>query len=606
MQKAQNSTVLRALTLVALVLLAAAVLTLTNPHYDLGDDTVLVRSFAGCVGGVPESFNIFTHALLTGALHGLSVLMPGVAWFSVYQVVLLMLSAFCVIGGVLRVAARVTGSPVIGLLAALLLFCALYFEFMTSINATITAAIAGCAALWCLVAGNQPGTVARALRGAMPSLLLLTLGYLLRPLAVLPAVCFWVGTLLCRFLLAEGEKPAPVKSLMQRAAPYFTVLATAALVGAALFAAQSVSNARSGEQAYIDWQNATTAAVDYFKISDADEATLARIGWSENERQMALDWYFMDANMDTQAFTVLGDLPKPTSLGKAAQLVNTLFHRYRNTLKAALLLATLCGGAFVFALLRKKRNVWAALAPIGCFGVAVALLLYLAYQGRLPMRVGMTILLPACAMAAWLWLANLQPLLQGARNPALSALSGDAQAGGAQAGNAPTRAGMPAKALIAVLILGSVLAAAYCATTVLRNVLNPMAAFSDQSRSRYTQLEAYAYKNPNLLLITTNSFGFDRQLFPDWRQGKATNVLYCWGGWNNYSQGYRKLFSQFGFQADQFSVTAFLTQPVRLVTEQPEAPAALLAYLEEQAGGPVRWNVAYQGDGFNVIAFSRQ
>ena len=37
---------------------------------------------------------------------------------------------------------------------------------------------------------------------------------------------------------------------------------------------------------------------------------------------------------------------------------------------------------------------------IGCFGVAVALLLYLAYQGRLPMRVGMTILLPACAMAA--------------------------------------------------------------------------------------------------------------------------------------------------------------------------------------------------------------
>ena len=63
--------------------LLAYVLFCTNVHYDLGDDVLLARSFGGMVGGVFESFNYITHTFLGWLMHGLSLLWPGVAWFSV-------------------------------------------------------------------------------------------------------------------------------------------------------------------------------------------------------------------------------------------------------------------------------------------------------------------------------------------------------------------------------------------------------------------------------------------------------------------------------------------------------------------------------------------
>ena len=77
--------------------LLAYVLFCTNVHYDLGDDVLLARSFGGMVGGVFESFNYITHTFLGWLMHGLSLLWPGVAWFSVAQVAVLWISAYAAV-----------------------------------------------------------------------------------------------------------------------------------------------------------------------------------------------------------------------------------------------------------------------------------------------------------------------------------------------------------------------------------------------------------------------------------------------------------------------------------------------------------------------------
>ena len=43
--------------------------------------------------------------------------------------------------------------------------------------------------------------------------------------------------------------------------------------------------------------------------------------------------------------------------------------------------------------------------------------------------------------------------------------------------------------------------------------------------------------------------------------------MYNWGSWNNHSQGYRALFAAHGLMSDQFHVTDFLTDTVRLVAQ---------------------------------------
>ena len=145
------------------------------------------------------------------------------------------------------------------------------------------------------------------------------------------------------------------------------------------------------------------------------------------------------------------------------------------------------------------------------------------------------------------------------------------------------------------------LAFIFCARTSVANVLHPLENLQKQEPSRYTQFEHYALQHPDQLFIADNSFGLERNLFPDWRAGKATNILYAWGGWNNRSEGYRSLLNQFGFAYDRFEITDFLSANVRLVCLQPEPSDVFLKYLEEKAGAPIMWTIDYAGDSFFVL-----
>ena len=132
--------------------LLAYVLFCTNVHYDLGDDVLLARSFGGMVGGVFESFNYITHTFLGWLMHGLSLLWPGVAWFSVAQVAVLWISAYAAVLSAMRAAQRLMLPAWCGWLAAVAYLLGLAAEGLTSVTYTLTAAAAGGAAVWRLMA----------------------------------------------------------------------------------------------------------------------------------------------------------------------------------------------------------------------------------------------------------------------------------------------------------------------------------------------------------------------------------------------------------------------------------------------------------------------
>ena len=106
MDEQRNQSTIRATSAATVLVLYAVLWFCTNFHYDLNDDAILLRSFAGCVGGVYESFNAFTHTILAYALHGLSLLWPAFAWISVAQVALLAGAAYAMHSAVQQIACR--------------------------------------------------------------------------------------------------------------------------------------------------------------------------------------------------------------------------------------------------------------------------------------------------------------------------------------------------------------------------------------------------------------------------------------------------------------------------------------------------------------------
>ena len=118
-------------------------------------------------------------------------------------------------------------------------------------------------------------------------------------------------------------------------------------------------------------------------------------------------WYFLDDNMTTDALSQLNAQQTADDAGVTTAsrlravwpLIQTSFGRetaMRMGIRAALamLLAALCAWA-----MRRKRRLW---EPIGLLAAALggaALLVYLAYAGRLPMRAMTSVVFPLAAYA---------------------------------------------------------------------------------------------------------------------------------------------------------------------------------------------------------------
>lgn len=540
-------------------------LVFTHPHYDLNDDVLLMRSFGGMVGGVYENFNYITHTFLGWLLHGLSVLWPDVAWFSVAQITLLWGSAYAVSLGALRAAERLALPAWCGWLAGTAYLLGLAAEGLTSVTYTVTAAAAGGAAVWRLLAVDWHSGHGTAVRGALGSGAFLYAAYLLRAQAFLPSLCVWLGALVTLGLL----KKADWRALGCGAAAVAVLFGISAGVRAA-----QLSNPQYAS--YLAWQAARTQAVDYGGMAAADTDELQAAGWTPQMAELALSGCLLDADVTTEALAAMEPPAETRSVQEAAETLRVLFGRSRGTYWACVALAGLCAAAALMALISLRGSrLWPFLASVGCGAGAVAMLFYLAWMGRLPARAAMTVLLPACAMALWLVLNGAAALRRGC---------------------AARRGAAVAAVLACAVLLAPCMKASY------QNTYNPSAA---QGESACTRLERYALSHGDELFIADLAFGEDRSLFPDWSAGKPNNLLLSWGGWNNHSEGYCAVFARFGYEHDQFRIADFLDSPLRLVTGEGAQPAeAFMNCLREQAGRPVTAVPEAKEDGFWVYRFT--
>ena len=529
--------------------LLAYVLACTNPHYDLGDDVLLARSFGGMVGGVYESFNYITHTFLGWLMHGLSLLWPDVAWFSVAQAALLWLSAYAAVLFAMRAAQRLALPAWCGWLAGMAYLLGLAAEGLTSVTYTLTAAAAGGAAVWRLMAVDWRAGYKAAVRGALGSGALLYGAYLLRAQAFLPSLCLWAGALAALGLM----KRAPWRALGAGAA------AVALLFG--------VSAA------------ARTQAIDYGGLAAADAGALEAAGWTPEMAELALSGCLLDASVTTEALAALEPPEEAHTPQEALETLRVLFRRSRGAYWACAALAGLCALAALLALAGPRGSrLWPFLASAGVGLAAAAMLVYLAWMGRLPARAAMTVLLPAMAMALWL-------VLHGA-------------AGLWSAGRSLHRAVAVAAVVMCALLL------APCVKTAYHNTYNP---FPGQGESACTRLERYALAHEDRLFIADLSLGDDRSLFPDWSAGKPDNLLLAWGGWNNHSEGYCAALARFGYAHDGLRIADFADSSLRLVTGADAEPSeAFMACLDRQLGQPVTAVLEAEEDGFAVYAFTTE
>ena len=548
--------------------LLAYVLFCTNVHYDLGDDVLLARSFGGMVGGVFESFNYITHTFLGWLMHGLSLLWPGVTWFSVAQVAVLWISAYAAVLSAMRAAQRLMLPAWCGWLAAVAYLLGLAAEGLTSVTYTLTAAAAGGAAVWRLVAVDWQAGRKAAVRGALGSGALLYAAYLLRAQAFLPSLCLWVGALVALGLM----KKASWRALGAGAAAVAVLFGVSAGV-------RAVQRSAPDRASYLAWQAARTQAIDYGGLAAAEAEALEAAGLTPEMAELALSGCLLDASVTTEALAALEPPAEAHTPEEALETLRVLFRRSRGAYWACAALAGLCALAALLALAGPRGSrLWPLLASAGVGLAAAAMLLYLAWMGRLPARAAMTVLLPAVALALWL-------VLHGA-------------AGLWTSGSGPRRA-----AAVAAVLVGAAMLAP-CARAAYHSTYNPYPA---QGESACTRLERYALAHGDRLFITDLSLGDDRSLFPDWSAGKPANLLLAWGGWNNHSEGYCAAFARFGYAHDGFRIADFADSPLRLVTGAGAQPSdAFMACLNRQLGRPVTAVLEAEEGGFAVYAFTTE
>lgn len=541
-------------------LTATYILFLSNPHYDLNDDVILMRAFGGMVGGIVEGFGTCTHPFLAWLLQKGTLLWPQIAWFSIVQAALLTGSVWAIVHSAILCARRMGFSGLAGWAFGSAFVWAFLLPGLSGITFTVTAAVCTAASIWRLLCVDWRAPKESVILGTASSIGWMACAALLRREAAAPALLFWIGALLCARMLNGAPQ--------RRTAVALAAITVMMLV---LEGGWTVAKNRPENTDYACWQEARSAACDYGGLAAMDEEQLEEVGWTESLRDLTLDWCFLDERVTEEALWLAASASPNVGFSDALEMVGSVLHRYRLVLWSLSALGGLCLTAFVRALFSREKRMLNTLAPLLCGLLASALLMFLAWRGRLPMRAAQTVLLPANALAVWLALR----VPAGERTEALWMR-------------------IAAGVLCAMLLMPNV-------REGIRFTYQPFAGTSD---SAYTRLEHYALAHEDELFICDRAFGYDNALFPDWSAGKPRNLLLNWGGWNSHSEGYRAAFERFGYEHDHFQIMNFLDAPLRLVTRTDAEPSeALFNCMSEQAGYPVEAVLEAREDGFWIYRF---
>ena len=533
--------------------LALFVLLCTDVRYAVNDDAGILRAFLGYENGVPVRFHLWIRGLLAWPLYWLSLAFPNLPWFSYMQIALLLLACLVIAKSILQSFVKHERPLWAGAVMAALFLCSLSMKYVSQPTYTQTAALLGAAAVAQMLSVEHDQGPGRVVLGMMGALVLLLLCYALREMAVLPALALcglaFVVILLEIYVIPKRD----AKPMLLSAA--IVVVALCGMTGT-----RQLEIAQSGAQDYLERRT----LLDYYGIGRVPQEAFDAVGWSPATVELAKKWCFLDESLTTEAFRTLTAYMEArdsrTTIDRLREGVSLLASNMRlfsadmRCLALALIVAIF---AAIAALCAGKPRLLPALlcAPLG----AGVMLLYLAAQGRLPLRAMLTVLLPCAA-----YLFALLPACLPKRSMALCAL---------------------------LCALG----AAYTAwglSDVLPGLLIDEAA-ELKLGSVMNDLEEYALSEPDSLFIYDKTIvGEDLRVFPQYPDGVPHNITF-WGGWSMRSPQNRALFERFGIDIDHFDPAAFLREDVYLASRQMDPPPMLLLnWLREKVNPDIDWQIA--------------
>lgn len=521
-------------------------------RYCQNDDISILRSFMGYETGEPANFHIFIHGLLAWPMYWLAKVFPTVAWFSVFQIAFLCLSVWMCTKGLMQCFVN-AGQPLWLGAAVAVVFSCLCLEVCARITFTQTAAMLGAASVvQILSVDREQATPRQAALGILAALPPIAFAYALRKEALWPILAFAGLALLVSWLLRSGE------NRRERGRAMLLAGAGCLAVIACLMGWRVAEVSASGQQDYLAWQDARSALLDYYAVSEIPADAFEVVGWTEGTIQRADEYFFLDTDISTESLQSLLAAceeagGRSLDIQDALRSLETAVNGSMSFSWVVCITAGLWVVSLILACARAGFRLRLLTALLGNAALLAAGLGYLALEGRLPTRVmwlmflpfaaSVFAILPACIPACW---------KQRTRTSFCAVL-----------------------AAVQLCACGGMLA-------ILVPALLPDEAAAAEVGDPAAALDEYALWNPDMLFIHDLTLAVDTRLFPDVSEGIPHNVV-CWGGWNLRSPATVEQFAAFGIDLLHFDPSDLLRYDVCIASGVVDPPPTLVIdYLREK------------------------
>ena len=545
-------------------LLWGFLLCFSDIYFAANDDQFILRAMTGFQPGGAPDFHLYLHGMYVYPLRWLQRLFPGVAWFSLMEIVLLSLAMTVILKSILQCWLRSGHSMWTGL-ALCAGFSALYgLHYFARITYTVVGAMLGAAAAAQILSIDCQNISDRSIiRSMMLAVLLAALCYGLRQLSILPVLGYCGIAFLLRFFQCFGWR----KQRKRSPRPMLAAAGLVVLVLGGLAAAREAEIQLKEKRTYLDWQQARISVIDYINLETLPKEALDTVGWTDEQRILLDKWNTMDEAISTEALrSVRKNWYNSETTTSAGAAIEDLRWRSPWFVQTMVVLFGLGLFALFCAFRNRRENPWLPLALLLTGLLCFLFFCYLALKGRLPYRAVTVALLPASAMVFCLLGECGLPRLR--------------------------KSG--AAVLCAVLALG---------------MIDPMSAMlpvlkrqrSPWDYNTHADMDAQALAHPDLLLIYSTELVNDMRMFPDMSQGIPQNLTF-WGGWSRGSDEYNAKLAAFGLDGEHFTAADWLRPELRFISLKEEPDEVLLAYLRSELG-TIQWEAEKVSAGLYFFRF---
>ncbi len=522
------------------------------------DDKAILRAFMGFQPGGPVTFNMYVYPLIAWPLYWLSLAFPGVAWFSVVQLLFLWLANAVILKSIIQCFRHEKKPLWHGVIAGtgfLLLFSVRSGALITY---TVTASMLGAAAVAHVMSIEHGKYRERLfLVRLLPSMVLFALSISLRSATALPTLAMLCVALLWQAMRGHDS----LKPIGASIKPALVAMLLMTAVLGIITGWRALDVHLQGEADDVAWQEARTEVTDYLNVKTLPAQLIEQVDWDETQINLLDNWYTMDKAFSVQAFRKIAPLAGRETRDTPGMAVAELCQKSKPICYAALCVAVLAMASMLWLYMNWQRNHISLVLTIVLAGlICAAMLCFLALGGRMPERAVLTPVLPAAAIVFCMLPICMPKSLQ------------------------PYSVRGGALMLCYIAAISLLLMSAIPTMITVRHV-PPKWAYNT-----FEDMDQQALSHPDLLLVYSNRLVNDDRVFPDVSAGIPTNITF-WGGWDRGSKEYRARLAAFGLDGENFTAADWLNPAIRFVSLNPEPNELLMNYLRKHIGSSVACDV---------------